>query len=585
MPAGPAIQPVYASAAEREEGLIRLLPYQDESFVAPYRLSVDEWARQTGKTFKGSAKCLFTCITVRRAMVVTMSASLRQGELVIRKDAEVWRSVMTAMRKRYGQDSGLKDFKLISSPADDDRGRLLDIDAIADLLSTSRLSAKVQWGRAADDYAIHQIFAANPDTARGATGDEVFWDEAFLTPEFKECLRALRNMINRRPNATIKLASSPPISSAHESWELVYHEDTFPVCPKGNWRRAKAKGGERGLWIHRVDAYDAEAAGVKSYDEETGRGISIAEMRELSDDKDGMDRELLLKYISDGTALIPYSCLTRAQAQGAISGGGEAIDLGVISDLNELSDDGLKVELRKRIPITWAGHLDALKAVGLGHDKSTTDKLGKSNPSTFIVLQEDGAWRHMRLCVRWLSRYSRVNDALVDMLINDARAAGARLRGLGIDASNESFDADRQAKRYAPLLQVKLFKNGEKHPSKPGNWKDHLAGQYAQLFLDSIMTVPPDGLGKNADWLLSDHSLAVKGPSGVTWLTSKGNHGDTFAGAMLAEEMISGQVISTDVGSADGGSVAGRGRADSPGDTDGWLIGSDPDARDGDSIS
>jgi len=266
--------------------LITFFPYQEESIIAPYRFSADEWARQTGKTFKGSSKCLLTCVTVRRAMCVTMSASLRQGELVIRKDAEVWRSVVTAMRKRYGQDSGPDHDREFHTPADDDKGQLLDIDAISDMLSTGRLSCKVQWGRAADDHSLHQIFAANPDTARGATADELFWDEALLTPDFQECLRALRSMANRRPRAQIKLASSPPISSSHESWEIFYNEDIFPVNPRGNWRFGKAGPGEQGLRIHRVDGYDAEAAGVKSYDE-LGKPISIAAMREQSDDKEG----------------------------------------------------------------------------------------------------------------------------------------------------------------------------------------------------------------------------------------------------------------------------------------------------------
>ncbi len=579
------IVPAVIQAGPREDGLIKYFDYQDESITAPWRFTADEWARQTGKTFKGSSQCLLTCCTVRRAMCVTMSASLRQGELVIRKDAEVWRDVMTRMRKRYGQDSKLaeNDKLLIQSPADDDKGKLLDIDAIADLFSAGRLSAKVRWGPAADDYALHQIFAANPETARGATGDFLFWDEALLTPDFRECMRALRSMANRRPKARFNLASSPPISSAHESWEQFYNEDVFPVNPRGNWRMGKAGPGEKTIRIHRVDAYDAEAAGIKSYDE-LGKPISIVQMREESDDKDGFDREALLVYRSLGGVLIPYSCLVRAQRDGR-DAGGLALDLGSISELNSLTDEGLKTELRRRVPLLWAASVKPMMEVGLGYDQASSDKTGTSNPSALVLTQAAGIYRHMRLCLRWLSRWPRVNEALLAMVIADAKAAGCRLKGLAIDASNETLNARRLADLFSPSLSVGLYKSGEKHPTAGTNWKEHLGDAYAKQHVDGLYTLPPGPENRSNDWLLQDHSLAVKANGKINNLTSRGYHGDTFDAAKLAEEILSAGAGPLEVSTADMGSVASRTRRENYEGEDGFLIGNDDNAGGGNSFS
>lgn len=507
--------------------LITFLPYQRESLTCPYRLYADEWSRQTGKTFKGSSWAILEGMTRRHNHVTTLSASLRQGALVIRKDAEVWRSVID----KYRVLAAAKD-KDLRTNADDDKGRLLDIDAISDLLETGKLEAKIWWGRTAGDYSSHQIFAANPETVRGATGS-VFWDEAFLTPEFRECLRAARSIISRRQDARFILASSPPISSSHESWDMLYHETDFPVSPKGNWRRAKAKSGEYGMWILRVDGYDAEAAGIRWYDEESGAQISVAEARERNDDKDGFDREALLKYRSSGVDAIPYHLLVQAQSRGIADG--FAFDLGAVTDLEHLSVDGLTAALLTLLPSSWADGISPSAEIGLGHDQATSD--GKdSNPSAITVTEKDGLVRKTRLVVRWKSRSPGVNEAILLRVITDLVRRGVRPKGLAIDASNETFNALRLRSALAYLLPVVLIKSGETW-TDPGTgttmkWKQRLGDNYVESFHNGLHWLPP------GDWLVADHSLATKGPAGYDNRTSKGNHGDTFDSGKLAEEML-----------------------------------------------
>lgn len=548
--------PLLARAAPRESGLLRFYPYQEESIVQAYGISIDEWARQTGKTFTNSSQCLLTCIRTVHAHVVTMSASLRQGSLVIRKDAEVWRTVHTLMRQRFGQDSTRPERERIrlTSPADNDKGQLLDVDAIADMLETGRLEAKI-W-HSNSSHSLHQIFAANPETARGATCDFVFWDEGFLTPEFLECLRALRRMIARRPTARFKIASTPPISSSHESWQMLYHEDLFPTNPRGNWRKSAAGEGEQAIPILRVSGYDAEAAGIVEYDELTRQPITIADARAKSNDKEGFDREALLKYGQSGTVAIQYSSLKHAQAKG-LTAGGLALDLGSLSDLNNLtSEQALREALRKLVPIYWTGGLIPAKDAAFGWDVSSSDKSGSSNPNSFTCTQERGIHRHTALVVRWLCLWPRVNDALIAMLLADAKAAGARLKGFGIDGSNDMLNARRVAAACSPLLPCSIFQSGAKHPTAGVNWKEHLGGQYTAAFTDNLYSLPPAPEGRSSDWLLQDHSLVIKVGSSYVNTLSRGNHGDTFDSGKLAEEILSAGIERWTPEGADAGEVA-----------------------------
>ncbi len=562
--------PTLISAGAHEAGVIKLFDFQDEDIVAAYRMMMAMQARQTGKTFGISTEAILVGSTQQRARCVTLSASLRQGALNIQKDAEVWRTVVGLMRKRVGQDSKLaeKHQKLIKSPADDDAGNLIDLDAISDLLESGKLETKIFWSNASDNYSSHQIFAANPDTARGATADFLAWDEYGTTPEFREVLRAVKHMISRRPNARFKIKGTPPISPDHESWEMTYDEAVYVPCSRGNWRWSNAPGGQA-MPILRVDAYDAELAGIQYYDDIHGHKVTVAEYIENSSDKEGDGRELLLTFNSSGNALIPYSSLVRAKADP--TGGGDAWDLGAISDMNFLSDEGLRDALRKKIPADWTRHCVAGGEIAFGHDQSTSDKEGRSNPSTWMVKQEVGFQKHTRLCVSWLSKFPRVNEMLMTLVIGDAMRENMRLRGLGVDASNEWHNAQRIANLFGHLVSVNLYKDGEKHPDGKLNWKNHLATQYRQGFLDATTTLPAHGNAAACEAILTDHSLAVMGPGGVEFRTSKGMHFDTGAAGMLADEQFTAGVTSTEVTSVSGSGITGRWQDDFDPE-EGWQI-------------
>lgn len=573
-PAGPGMQ---ITPRDIEGGVITLRPYQDEDLTAtvgslrraglsvpddwesswPLREMISMQARQTGKTWGISAEASIVCCTIPRARCITLSASLRQGAMNVQKDAEVWRDMNRLIRRQFGQDSARpdKDKLLITTPADDDKGRLLDLDAIADLLESGKLISKFRWSNAADNYASHEIWAANADTARGATAQRVFLDEAFTVQDYREVDRAIRHCISRVKGARYKKKGTPPISSSHESWEALYEDDKVNYIPnaRGNWRWTNAPGG-RGVPILRVSGWDAELAGVVSFDDITNQPTTVAEKLANSSDREGDAREIDLKFGSGGDTLIPYSSLTDARAHAM--GGGMAFDLGVISGLNELGDDDLRAALRSHVPAEWTKHCRPGDAISFGHDQSTSDTEGRSNPASFTVAQEDGRLVHTRLIVSWLSRFPRVNEELMRMILGDAMRAGLNLRGMAVDASNEQFHAERLRTIFGHLCTVELFKNGEKAPSGNMLMKEHLAKQYAQLFVDRLISLPREG-GHSTEWVLTDHSLAINTPRGPDWRTSKGRHFDTGCSGMLAVQMLKGAPMPLEITPVSAGSLRG----------------------------
>ena len=71
-----------------------------------------------------------------------------------------------------------------------------------------------------------------------------------------------------------------------------------------------------GYPVHRVDALDAELAGLPLYDPLSGKVVPYEEFRAHSLDRASVDRNYGLKFIQGGTAAIPLGWLNRAQNMG-----------------------------------------------------------------------------------------------------------------------------------------------------------------------------------------------------------------------------------------------------------------------------
>ena len=142
-------------------------------------------------------------------------------------------------------------------------------------------------------------------------GDEIgFW------PDFRATWDAVEPIISRNPEWLMWLATTPPKDDTHPTYELLMpDQESFPVSEKGNWYQTQSESG-KGYPVHRVDAYDAEKAGLPLYSLDDGKPVSIGEARAQAVDRESFDRNYLLKFIPGGAAALTLSDLVQAQLRG-----------------------------------------------------------------------------------------------------------------------------------------------------------------------------------------------------------------------------------------------------------------------------
>jgi len=275
-------------------------PFWDDSLGIMFWI----WRRQAGKSFTAAAKALRRMMMIRGLLSVFCSASVNLGVEFVRKEAMIW-ALMLDKYRRLVKDQGLR----LTSSADDERGNLLDLDAIADLFEHQKLETKIWHDRTT--YSRSIVVAPNPDTAVGWTGD-IWLDEFGRMPEFKDVLEAVLPFMSSNPQFRLLGITTPPPDDKHYSWELtIPPEQEFKTNPKGNWYRSAA-----GYMCHRVDAWDAHAAGVPMFDDQTRQPISPEEHRARAFDKQAWDRNFGLRFITGGQAAVSLPALQLAMAGG-----------------------------------------------------------------------------------------------------------------------------------------------------------------------------------------------------------------------------------------------------------------------------
>ena len=159
----------------------------------------------------------------------------------------------------------------------------LNPDDFADLYESTRLEFRLHHDRTT--YSRTKVVALTP-AAVGETGDLIL-DEVGRVKAFREVWEAVRPIIASNPEFRCMLTTTPPPDDSHYSFELLAPPigTEFKANPKGNWYKS-----EFGVWVLRIDAWDAYADGVPLYDDETGKPISPDEARAQDHDKDAWDR-------------------------------------------------------------------------------------------------------------------------------------------------------------------------------------------------------------------------------------------------------------------------------------------------------
>lgn len=284
----------------RTAPLIRQRQYQEEAFLSELRRLFLLWCRQKGKSYELGIKALNWMMAKPDVLVSLISASITLGTEVILKEAKIWAD-MLAILKKAAADVGLK----LTSTGDG-----VDFDALCDIFEHSKLEIKL-W-HSNTSCSRSRVIAPNPDTAVGWTG-HIIGDEVGRWPNAQEVFEAVLPFMDSNPDFCLLLATTPPPDDKHYTFELFSPppEVTFEVNPRGNWYRSAA-----GIMCHRVDAWDAHAAGVPLYHPETGKPITPDEHRALAFDKAAWDRNYALKFLAGGTAAVSMAALSRAMLRG-----------------------------------------------------------------------------------------------------------------------------------------------------------------------------------------------------------------------------------------------------------------------------
>lgn len=282
-----------------QQPLITFLEPQKEVFWATLRVFFMLWRRQLGKSFTLGAKAMDRMMARKHHSVYFVSASILMGQENILKEIAIWNILLDAFRKS-AEAQGRK----LTSNIDG-----LDLDDVAEIFEASKLEVRIWHSRTT--YSRSRVIAPNPMTARGFSGD-VFGDEIGFWPDFDGVWDAVEPIMSRNPEWMMILATTPPSDDTHSSHEILNPGPRdWEANPKGNWFET-----ESGYPVHRVDAYDAELAGLPLFHPRTGEAVTIEEARALALNKMAFDRNYLLKFLTTGSAAIAMHLLRSAQALG-----------------------------------------------------------------------------------------------------------------------------------------------------------------------------------------------------------------------------------------------------------------------------
>ena len=452
------------------------------------------WRRQTGKTEVLSTWALQTMLEKPGDTVILASASLNVGGEVALRAAGVFWMVLARMRERF------KALEAASISEGEEPRILSDLEALTAAFVAGKL--EVRFTHPDGRVSRIKVLAPNPATARGFSGT-VFLDEIGFIPNFRELWDAVEPITSSDPTFRLIMCTTPPADASHYSHELIVPPagmEFNEVVPEGVWYRSEA-----GIMVHRVDAWDADAAGAKLYHPETRVPLTTDEHRALALDKEAWDRNYGLRLATTGTAAVSLNVLHFAQSR-------------------EESKRCLAFE--GELPADWRKQLGEIKEpVTIGFDVATTEK-NTSNPSSVTITEKDGTDYLARLIFRWKTNDPKVSTAYLREFVMTLRT-----RRLVIDATNERFYAKQVRDELARLCPVELVISSENITvgTVEMPMKTYLGNLVVNALDDTKLVLPAER------WVRVDFRLVRKVRGGFdNEVDGSGNHGDSFDSTKLS---------------------------------------------------
>lgn len=479
-----------------------------ERGVDQHRISAFLARRQYGKTTISSRVALKKMMRTAGHTVVFGSVKLDLGREIVRKEAA---EIHKAIRTLASIAEGAQNLMSVVDGASGKNIETLGDDDFADIYESQRLEFRLYHSRSV--YSRTKVVALTPD-AVGETGDLIL-DEVGRVKKFREVWEAVKPIIASQPTFRCMLTTTPPPDDSHYSFELLAPPvgSEFPISPTGNWYRS-----ELGVWVLRLDAWDAYADGVPLYDDDTGEPIDPDTARSREHDKEAWDRNYGVKFVLGGAAAVGLLQLQTAQTRG----------MGNCRCFVVEDEPGFLKAL------LWLNEKLGTGTVGLGLDLATTEK-ESSNPTSFTVLEDRGTEYAAVAVVVWKTRDPAIAKDRIRRLVAVIPQCGGqrpRARRLCIDATSERYFAIELQREMASLVPVELVIASETVEQPGGETitkKALLGSNYVAELDDNHVTLPPER------YLRDDHRL-VKRDRGsfVADIGTQGEHGDTFDSNKLA---------------------------------------------------
>lgn len=459
-----------------------------------YGIFILLWRRQSGKTEVLSTWALETMLRRPGETVILASASLNVGGEVALRAAGVFWQVLARLRERFAA------LQASAVSAGEEPRLLSDFEALKEAFVSGKL--EVSFTHPDGRVSRLKVLAPNPATARGFSGT-VFLDEIGFIRDFRALWDAVEPITSSDPTFRLIMCTTPPADAAHYCHEMIVPPaglDFETIEPAGVWYRS-----ESGIMVHRVDAWDADAAGAQLYHPETRAILTTDEHRAIALDKEAWDRNYGLRLASTGTAACALNALNTAQTRP------EAKRCHFIEGW---------------LPSGWRERLGEISGpVGVGFDVATTEK-NSSNPSSITLNEPVGQLDLARLIFRWKTDDPKISRAYLREILSAVKPAR-----LCIDGSNERFFAKQVAEEFSVFCPVEIIVSGEtiREGMEEMDTKTFLGSKLVNALDDGRLALPADRAVRTDFRLV--RKVAGRFNSEVD---GSGNHADTFDSTKLA---------------------------------------------------